>query len=77
MISPVKLNFIIPGVARCGTTSLYYYLNQHPEIEFLKLKEPKFFSSFGKKFPHTGPGDYLLTNKQFAHITITINYLVN
>ena len=60
MISPVKLNFIIPGVARCGTTSMYYYLNQHPEIEFLKLKEPKFFSSFGKKFPHTGPGDYFV-----------------
>jgi hypothetical protein len=53
----IKPNFIIAGVARCGTTSLYHYLKQHPEIGFPKVKEPKYFSSKHLKFPHTGPGD--------------------
>jgi hypothetical protein len=50
-------NFIIAGVARSGTTSLYHYLKQHPEIGFPKVKEPKYFSSIHLKFPHKGPGD--------------------
>jgi hypothetical protein len=50
-------NFIIAGVARCGTTSLYHYLKQHPQIGFPKVKEPKYFSSTGIVFPHNGPGD--------------------
>ena len=53
----MKIDFIIVGVARCGTTSLYHYLNQHPEIAFSRIKEPKYFSSINKKFPHKGPGD--------------------
>jgi len=48
---------MIVGSARCGTTSLYYYLKQHPEIGFPDKKEPKFFSSQGVEFPHCGPGD--------------------
>lgn len=50
-------NFVIAGAARCGTTSLYYYLKQHPEIGFPSKKEPKYFSSLGLQFPHRGPGD--------------------
>lgn len=51
-------NFIIAGAARSGTTSLYYYLKQHPEIGFPDKKEPKYFSSISLKFPHNGPGDH-------------------
>jgi hypothetical protein len=51
-------NFIIAGAARCGTTSLYYYLKQHPEIAFPDKKEPKFFSIKAQNFPHNGPGDH-------------------
>jgi len=50
-------NFIIAGTARSGTTSLYYYLKQHPDICFPEIKEPKYFSSLGQKYPHYGPGD--------------------
>jgi len=50
-------NFVIAGAARCGTTSLYYYLKQHPDIGFPSKKEPKYFSSLGLQFPHRGPGD--------------------
>lgn len=50
-------NFMIVGSARCGTTSLYYYLKQHPEIGFPSKKEPKYFSSLELDFPHQGFGD--------------------
>jgi len=50
-------NFLIIGAAKAGTTSLYYYLQQHPSISFPKLKEPKYFSSKNLIFPHNGAGD--------------------
>ena len=50
-------NFLIVGVARSGTTSLYNYIKQHPDIGFPKIKEPKYFSSLHQKFPHNGIGD--------------------
>lgn len=37
-------NLFIVGAARAGTTSLYHYLAQHPEIYMSPLKEPDFFS---------------------------------
>lgn len=40
-------DFFIVGAPKCGTTSLYYWLNQHPEIFMCSPKEPKFF---GKDF---------------------------
>lgn len=36
-------NFFIIGAAKCGTTSLAHYLNQHPEIYIPKEKETHFF----------------------------------
>lgn len=50
-------NFLIVGAAKAGTTSLFYYLQQHPEITFPDLKEPKYFSSINLRFPHRGIGD--------------------
>jgi hypothetical protein len=38
-------NFFIVGAPRCGTTSMYAYLWQHPEIYFSVHKEPQFFGS--------------------------------
>lgn len=49
-------NFFIIGAPRCGTTSLFAYCRQHPEIYMSHIKEPNFFlfnegnSAFG------GPG---------------------
>jgi hypothetical protein len=51
-------NFIIAGGSRCGTTALYQFLKEHPQISFPRLKEPRYFSSINNKFPHNGPGDY-------------------
>lgn len=38
-------DFIIIGGMKCGTTSLYYYLNSHPEISMSTEKELDFFIS--------------------------------
>ncbi|MEG4535302.1 tetratricopeptide repeat protein [Microcoleus sp. D2_18a_D3] len=44
-LKPVKVpNFIIIGSQRCGTTSLYTYLAQHPQILTPIKKEMDFFS---------------------------------
>ena len=37
-------NFIIIGAAKAGTTSLYSYLKQHPQIYMSPEKEPRFFA---------------------------------
>lgn len=41
---------------KCGTTSLYHYLRQHPQIFMTVNKEPNFFSNkYVMKYSH-GPG---------------------
>jgi hypothetical protein len=40
-----KPNFFIAGAPRCGTTSMYAYLRQHPDIYGSVHKEPHFFGS--------------------------------
>jgi len=37
-------NFLIIGAGKSGTTSLWNYLAQHPEICMSRIKEPSFFS---------------------------------
>jgi len=38
-------NFFIVGTGKAGTTSLYHYLRQHPEIYMSSIKEPSYFAS--------------------------------
>ena len=38
------VDFFIVGAPKSGTTSLYFYLNEHSEIEMSSQKEPDFFS---------------------------------
>ena len=45
-------NFLIIGAAKSGTTSLWSYLKQHPEVFICKPKEPNFFIFEGLKLPH-------------------------
>ena len=37
-------NFLIVGAAKAGTSSLYYYLDQHPQVFMSSIKEPRFFA---------------------------------
>ncbi len=50
-------NFLIAGAAKCGTTAIANYLDQHPEIYFSPVKEPKFISAQFLQFPLRGKGD--------------------
>ena len=36
-------NFLVIGAAKCGTTSLYHYLKQHPDVYMSPIKEPNYF----------------------------------
>lgn len=38
-----KPDFLIVGAPKCGTTALYDFLNQHPQIFMPELKEPHYF----------------------------------
>lgn len=49
--------FLVLGVAKAGTTSLYQYLKQHPQIYMSPRKEPHFFAFGEAPLPtFTGPG---------------------
>lgn len=55
----VKLpNFLIVGMAKCGTSSLSQYLSQHPDIFIPAKKEPRFITSQIMRFPMNGPKDH-------------------
>lgn len=43
-------NFLIIGAARSGTTSIYHYLKQHPQIYMSPVKEPRFFAYENEQF---------------------------
>lgn len=38
-------NFFIVGAPKAGTTALYHYLDQHPQIYMSAIKEPHFFAA--------------------------------
>lgn len=44
----MKPNFLIIGTSRAGTTSMWSYLGQHPEVFMCPVKEPGFFIYEGK-----------------------------
>lgn len=46
-------NFFILGAARCATTSLHYYLEQHPDIAMSATKEPNHFAFDHQSDPPT------------------------
>jgi len=40
----MKVDFFIVGAPKAGTTSLYHYLDEHPQIEMSSQKEPDYFT---------------------------------
>ena len=47
-------NFLIVGAQKAGTTSLHYYLKQHPQIYMSPRKEPHFFEGMHWDFYRPG-----------------------
>lgn len=56
-----KPNFLIVGAAKCGTTSLFHYLNKHPDIYIPEVKECRFFSQLPKNFNGLGAESFVNT----------------
>lgn len=50
-------NMIVVGAPRCGTTSIFQYLRQHPEIYLPVRKELHYFSYLSLEKNSSGPGD--------------------
>jgi hypothetical protein len=44
-------NFLIIGAAKSGTTSLYHYLRQHPDIYMSPIKEPNYYTDDDNLLP--------------------------
>lgn len=38
-------NFFVVGAPKCGSTTLYNYLREHPSVYIPKLKEPRYFAT--------------------------------
>lgn len=62
-------NFLVIGAARSGTTSLYRYLAQHPDIFMSPRKEPSFFAYEGHPLDFCGPRDQELGAPAYAVTT--------
>jgi hypothetical protein len=56
-------NFVVVGAPKCGTTSLYHYLKQHPEIYLPARKELHYFSREHVLRDMGGPGDQFLAHR--------------
>nr|MDJ0649638.1 sulfotransferase [Xenococcaceae cyanobacterium MO_188.B19] len=65
MIMP---NFLIIGAAKAGTTSLYNYLKEHPQIYMSPVKEPRFFYLMNEKLDFRGPGDENILNSSTSDL---------
>jgi hypothetical protein len=44
--------FFVIGAAKSGTSSLHFYLDQHPEVQMSANKEPRFFAGPDRGIPY-------------------------
>jgi len=55
-------NFLIIGAAKAGTTSLYRYLRQHPDVYMSPVKEPAYYASA------SGGADWIRTRPDYERL---------
>jgi hypothetical protein len=46
--------FLLIGAGKSGTTSIYNYLKQHPDVYMPRIKEPLFFAFEGQRVNFCG-----------------------
>ena len=54
--------FLVIGAARSGTTALYLYLRQHPNVFMPRGRETNFFAFEGEALDFRGPGAEFVNN---------------
>lgn len=62
-------NFLLIGAGKSGTSSLYNYLKQHPEIYMSEVKEPGFFAFEGEQLNFSHPRDREYSKKLITELT--------
>ena len=72
-----KPNFIIAGFPKCGTTSLYHYLNEHPDIYMPKQKELHFFTFNILSKLKNGPKDATIKETQIDNSEKYLSFYKN
>ena len=50
-------DFLIIGAHKCGTSALYRFLREHPEIYMSRVKEPRYFALEGNPPTYDPPSD--------------------
>lgn len=71
----IRPNFFILGAPRCGTTALFSYLSEHPNIYLPRYKELHYFAQELKdlwKFPYNTEDEYLALFKDAPAEAIAI-----
>lgn len=73
-------NFIIAGAPKCGSTTLFRYLNPHHDVFFPKIKEPgfmikEFYQALSKDSPnYQRQLEYLVLDEQsYSHLYDQVN----
>lgn len=61
-------NFLIIGAAKAGTSSVFNYLTQHPDVYGPDIKEPAFFAFENEAVDFKGPGDASLNQTVITDI---------
>ena len=61
-------NFLILGAAKAGSTSLYRYIGQHPDVFMSPSKEPDFFVWAGKNVDIRGPEAERVRQRVVPHL---------
>ena len=53
-------SFLLVGAAKAGTSSVFAYLGQHPDVFVSPVKEPNYFALAGNTVDYAGPGDFIV-----------------
>lgn len=67
-----KPNLLVVGFPKCGTTSLFYYLKDHPDVYLPEEKELHYFTHNILEQNQKGPGD---KKSSGFHVTSASQYL--
>lgn len=70
------INFMVIGAVKAGTTSVYHYLQEHPQVYLSPIKETKFFQWDGEERRFSGPLDqkiYEMSIKTFEEYQSLFN----
>src|SRR5437879_3433521 len=61
-----RLDFIVPGAQKSGTTALHYFLKKHPQIALPDRQEMHFFDD--EEIFSQAPVDYELLHRHFRSV---------